>query len=414
MRLIYSIFVSLYTAAITVASLFNERARTWVKGRKGWRSLLAGRFAEGDRIAWFHCASLGEFEQGRPVMEMLKRRDPTIKLVITFFSPSGYEIRKDYALADLLMYLPADSRRNARDFVSLLGPHAAIFIKYEFWYNYLDTLQRKGVPLYMVSGVFRHNQPFFRFYGGWFRKILGGFTHIFVQDKPSADILVNHGISNVEVSGDTWFDRVWENAQSAREIDPVRKFAGGNKVLVAGSSWPAEEEMICRYINEQRSNYRWIIAPHQVDRRHIDNIVSMIRRPVVRYSGLIDGAPDEAEVLVIDNIGILASVYRYGALAVVGGGFGKGIHNILEPASWGCPVLFGPGHNKFSEAEELIDRGGGFCFRDYNEFSAIIDKLPHSARDLESASSAAEEYVKSKLGATEIVVDKLHGLFLTG
>ena len=413
MRYLYSIAINLYAFAISVASLFDSRARLLTRGRSGWQERLRGAFSEGDTIFWFHCASLGEFEQGRPLIEEIRESCPGARILVTFFSPSGYEIRKDYQHADLVLYLPADTRRNARRFIELASPSAAIFIKYEFWYNYLAELQSRDLQIYLVSGVFRREQPFFRFYGSWFRRILARFTHIFVQEEPSAALLGEYGIGNVTVSGDTRFDRVWKNAMSAPEIEIVREFAAGGNVMVAGSSWQAEEEFICRYINEGRTDHRWVIAPHQVDAAHIAAIEARLNVPVTRYSAMKGGERGSYRVLIIDNIGILSSVYRYGAAAVVGGGFGKGIHNILEPASWGCPVLFGPNHHKFSEAAALIAAGGGFSFSDYPGFSAILDQLLKDEKRLGEASAAARKFVSERLGATAIVLNKLSEQFLT-
>ena len=407
MRFIYTIGIRLYSFSIRIASLFNSRARLWIKGRRNWKAKLEQAFPEPGRTWWFHCASLGEFEQGRPLIEAIRKREPGVRILLTFFSPSGYEVRKNYEHADHIMYLPADTPSNVKYFLDTVKPDAALIIKYEFWFNYLAGLQQRGIRHYLVSGIFRNGQYFFRPSGRHFLKYLKGFSHFFVQDKESEELLRENDITNVTVSGDTRFDRVYEISRSSSEQEKVKNFCNKNKVIIAGSSWPAEEEMICRFINESPGDELWIIAPHEIGDDHIGAIGNKLTVPFIKYSEYDPGTSDIYRVMIIDNIGLLSSIYRYGDLAIIGGGFGRGIHNILEPASWGLPVIFGPNHHKFREAKEMLTTGGAFTFKDYSEFESLISKLGREKASLSKASERASGYVRSKLGATEIVIDKL-------
>jgi len=403
MRLIYSLAIIAYTGVIYMASFFNEKARLWLNGRKDWRKKLAENVAGFDKTIWIHCASLGEFEQGRPLIEKIKKEFPGFKILLSFFSPSGYEIRKNYPLADYICYLPADTPRNAKFFIETVRPEMSLFIKYEFWNNYISELYKKGIPLFLVSGIFRSNQHFFRWYGGFFLKILRKFTHIFLQNEESALLLKKAGIENFTVTGDTRFDRVIQIAGSSSGIPAIEKFSNGEKLFLAGSSWPQDEEIIVRYINNYPFAMKWVFAPHEIDRHNIDRLASMIKPKCVRFSEFSDNSID-ARVLIIDNIGMLSSAYRYAYIAAVGGGFGKGIHNILEPACWGLPVLFGPNHSKFREATDLLSAGGAFCFRNYDQFRASLDKLLTDSAFYKSASEAALKYVSDNTGATDKII----------
>ncbi|HOU95196.1 MAG TPA: glycosyltransferase N-terminal domain-containing protein [Bacteroidales bacterium] len=400
MTVLYSLTIKIYVFAIHLASLFNSKARQWVKGRKGWQEKLKTGTEGCDHTIWVHCASLGEFEQGRPLMEMIKEKVPDSYILLTFFSPSGYELRKNWSGADYICYLPADTRRNAKLFVETVKPEKVIFIKYEFWYNYINELNLGNISLYLVSGIFRKNQHFFKWYGRFFLSMLQKFTHIFVQDDCSAQILNNVGINNVTVAGDTRFDRVMKIAGSAHQIPVIEEFAGNEKVLIAGSSWRKDEELIVKYINTSPGRMKWIFAPHEISETNILRIEGSLKTSSVRYSKF---SPEKAvsRVLIIDNIGMLSSAYRYAYIAEIGGGFSKGIHNIIEAACWGVPTLFGPNHKKFREAIELIEAGGSFCFRNYNELSNIIDKLLSDTSFRSNASIAARNYVMNNTGATE-------------
>lgn len=405
MTILYNLGINLYTIAIKIASLFNPRAKLWVTGRKGWRQKLEGKISSGDKVLWIHCASLGEFEQGRPVIESLKKQRPGVKVVLSFFSPSGYEIRKNYNYADVITYLPEDKVRNARDFIEIIKPDIAVFVKYEFWYNYIDILHRKNIPLYLVSGIFRQEQHFFRWYGSFFRSMLLKFDKIFVQDERSLELLQGIGIWNAEKAGDTRFDRVAEIASQAKDIEKLELFRGDEKVAIAGSSWRPDEEIIARYINENPYVMKWVFAPHEITDDNIDRLERSLNTGVIRYSRY-DGTQD-ARVMIIDNIGMLSSCYRYAHFAIVGGGFGKGIHNILEPACWGIPVIFGPRHEKFREALELLKVNGGFTYDSFESFRSAVEKLNTDKPFYLRSALASSLYINNNTGATSIILSEL-------
>ncbi len=407
MMILYNIGIWFYTLAIHIAALFNGKARLWVKGRKGWKEKLSSAFVAEDRVFWFHCASLGEFEQGRPAIEAIKEKDPGIKILLTFYSPSGYEIRKNYKHASLVMYLPSDRPGNVKAFLNIIKPEKVIFIKYEFWFNYIRRIQDLQIPLYLVSGIFRPGHYFFKAYGKKFLRMLAGFTHLFVQDQQSEQLLRERGLINVSLSGDTRFDRVFAISQLAEELDLIKVFKGNSKLVIGGSTWHPDEEIICRYINVAGGDEKWIIAPHEIGEAHLAKIENLLEVSKLRYSKAENCNLHDYKVLIIDNIGLLSSAYRYGDMAVIGGGFGKGIHNVLEPASWGLPVLFGPNHVKFREALDLLSEGGAFSFGSYDEFSNTTNSLLGEKKQLSEASDAARTYVKSKLGATAIVLNKI-------
>jgi 3-deoxy-D-manno-octulosonic-acid transferase len=406
MKLLYTIIIYVYTGLIKFVSLFNHKAFLWVEGRMDWASKLRERTGARERTIWIHCASLGEFEQGRPVLEMMKEKSPDIKIVLTFFSPSGYEIRKDYPLADYVCYLPADTPRNASEFLSIISPEMAIFVKYEFWNNYIYELSKRDIPLYLISGIFRPDQHFFKWYGWFFRKLLRRFTHIFLQDKRSFDLLQNIGINSISVAGDTRFDRVSQIAAAARELPVIEKFRGAEKIFLAGSSWKPDEEIIARFINSDPSKMKWVFAPHEIDKPNIERIEKLLNTEVVRYSDFNEESHN-ARVLIIDNIGILSSAYRYAYIASVGGGFGKGIHNILEPVCWGTPVLFGPNYKGFKEASDLISEGGAFTYQNFEEFSSVVNKWLADSELYKTSSNAAAGYIRRNTGATEKITDIL-------
>jgi 3-deoxy-D-manno-octulosonic-acid transferase len=408
MRVIYSLVIILYTGLIHIASLFNTKASLWVKGRRGWKEKLNGNFNPGDKTIWVHCASLGEFEQGRPVIELIKEKAPEYRILVTFFSPSGYEIRKNWAGADHICYLPPDTNGNAMKFIEIVKPSFVLFIKYEFWNNYISELNKRKIPLFLISAIFRTDQPFFRWYGSFFRNMLRKFTHIFVQDDRSQELLKKIGITEVSVSGDTRFDRVKKIAETAKELPLIETFRNGEKVFIAGSSWHQDEEIISKFINCHPARMKWIFAPHEIERANIARLESLITVKCERYSGPGENLAD-ARVLIIDNIGMLSSIYRYASVAAVGGGFGKGIHNILEPACWGIPVLFGPEHLKFREATELLEKGGSFCFRNYEDFERIFEKLSSDKELYETASETAKNYILNNIGATEKIVALITG-----
>ena len=399
MRILYNLGILTYTFLARLFSPFNAKARLWTNGRDGWYEKLAAVVDRNKKYIWIHCASLGEFEQGRPIIEMLRNRKPDLRVVLTFFSPSGYEVRKDYEAVDYVCYLPPDTPGNAFRFISLLNPEAVIFVKYEFWYNYLATLHKGKFRVYLVSAIFRPGQHFFRWYGFFFRRMLFRFSHIFVQDEQSVILLEKAGIRNVTQAGDTRFDRVVEIANSAVTIKNIEIFRNGEKMLLAGSSWPDDEEIIARYINQDPMKLKWIFAPHEIDTSHIERIEKLIDSTTVRYSRFSESSED-ARVMIIDNIGMLSGAYRYAYIAAIGGGFGSGIHNILEASCWGIPVLFGPNHEKYREALDLIAEGGAKTFRTFEDFKQAVDTWLDDNSAYTKAAESAGGYVSKNTGAT--------------
>ncbi len=411
MILLYSLAVRVYGLLVCVASLFNPKAAAWCRGRKGlFRHIEETRLKKG-RTVWFHCASLGEFEQGRPVIEALKERDPSLQVVLTFFSPSGYEIRKDYALADRVYYLPTDSRAHARRFLDLVRPDLAVFVKYEFWYFYLTTLKERNIPAVLISAIFRPGQWFFKWYGRSFLRVMRGFRRIFVQDKASEQLLRKHGIEAVEVAGDTRFDRVVAIAAAREEIPVAKAFCGDRFVVVAGSTWKEDETLLLGYINRRERPYKWIIAPHETTPSHVHWLMEQLEVPARRYSERQEKDPARAEVLVIDTIGILSSLYAYGQVAYIGGGFGSGIHNVLEAAVYGMPVVFGPRYKKFREAVQLVERGGAFPFEKADELEQLLNRFFDEASFRRNAGAIAREYVIVSAGSTDKIVNNLLTFF---
>ncbi len=406
MKILYNTGILLYNTLIYIVSVFNEKARLLVRGRQGWQQRLKEKVDPDGRNIWVHCSSLGEFEQGRPLIEEITRLHPDYRIILTFFSPSGFEIRKNYQGARCVEYLPADFRRNARKFISMVNPEFVIFVKYEFWNNYITELHRKGIPLYLVSGIFRPGQHFFKWYGSFFRNMLRCFEKIFVQDQASLELLEGIGLKNALRAGDTRFDRVLKISGTAREIPQIEQFRGGEKLFLAGSSWKGDEEIITGYINRFPGKVKWIFAPHEIDKPNIDRLESLIRVKVVRFSGFRPEDSD-ARVLIIDNIGMLSSAYKYSSVAAIGGGFGKGIHNILEPACFGIPVVFGPNFIKFREAVELIKEGGAFTFSDYNEFASIADRLFNNEEFYKKSAHISGQYIRNNTGATDLILQEI-------
>ncbi len=406
MAFLYNIGIRTYTLAIRLASPFNEKAALWIKGRKNIQKKISTVNKGSHRLVWFHAASLGEFEQGRPVMEALKKEQPDTRILLTFFSPSGYEIRKNYAGADYIYYLPADTPRNARHFIESVQPDAAVFVKYEYWYNYLNQLNKRHIPTYLISAIFRKEQPFFKTWGGLHRKMLHFFTRMFIQDEESARLLSSIGIQAFEQTGDTRFDRVKQIADTAQDIDKVTHFLNGAPAVVCGSTWPPDEELLLDYINRDNTNFKWIIAPHEIGENHIRTILGKCQKKVIRYTQDEAGETD-AKVLIIDCIGLLSSIYRYGKIAYIGGGFGVGIHNTLEAAVYGIPVIFGPRYQKFNEAVRLIQQGGAFNIHNKTELDELLDSLLQDQAITETAGRQALAYVNSQLGATAIIMKYL-------
>lgn len=410
----YTLAIRVYALAVAFASLFHRKARAMCIGQSRTYDILRDRIDRSAKYVWFHAASLGEFEQGRPMIEKIRAAYPEYKILLTFFSPSGYEVRKDYDGADVVCYLPFDTPLRVKRFLQLANPSVAIFIKYEFWSNYLHALKRSGVPVYLVSAIFRREQVFFRWYGSSYRKVLHCFTHLFVQDESSAELLAEYGVRNVSVAGDTRFDRVLDVQRGSRALPVVERFVGEGEgakptVLVAGSSWQQDEDVYIPYFNEH-PEMKLIIAPHEIHREHLEYIESLLKRPSVRLSEVghdllqLEGK----DCLIVDSFGLLSSIYRYGTIAYIGGGFGVGIHNTLEAAVYGIPVLFGPRYHKFKEARDLISVGGGFAVSSRQAFARKMDELLASRSVLGIAGSCAGRFVSSHAGATDKILHEIH------
>lgn len=398
----------IYQSFIWLASKFNNnKATLFLSGRENVFALLEQKRLPGERYVWFHAASLGEFEQGRPIMESLKNSHPEFKILLTFFSPSGYEVRKDYQGADIICYLPMDMSWNVKRFLDIVQPDCAIFIKYEFWMNYLLELKKRQIKTYIVSAIFRESQLFFRSYGGFYRRLLKSFSHLFVQNDESVRLLHSIGFDNVTKVGDTRFDRVADIAAKSKDLPIVQAFKSDAKVLIAGSSWPNDENILLPYFNQNLS-LKLIIAPHEIDEGHLQSIISQLKRPYVRYSQATIENVKEVDCLIIDCFGLLSSIYRYGEIAYVGGGFGVGIHNILEAAVYGIPVVFGPNFRKFQEAVDLQQKGGAFVIENYESFSQIMSEfLEENSSLYSSACKVSNDYSQANKGATSKVVNAI-------
>ena len=411
--LLYNLLIQTYGVALWSASLFNKKARHFLEGRKNLYSQLSSDFMDNQElIAWFHCASLGEFEQGRPVMEALKEQMPGYKILLTFFSSSGYEVRKNYQGADYVYYLPLDTSRNARQFIHITQPKIAFFVKYEFWHNYIWELKSQDIPVIFFSVIFRANQLFFKPWGGFYRNILHNISHIFVQNDSSLDLLKKINVTSASRSGDTRFDRVWKIGQQVDTNQAVANFKANDKLMVIGSSWPEDLEVLIPLINKFRE-VKFIIAPHEIKDADIKSLESKLKQPAIRYSLLNDKDCAQYQVLIIDNVGMLSSLYQFGEFAFIGGAFGKGLHNILEAATFGLPVFFGDkNYTKFQEARDLIALGGAFAVSDSTVLSTIFQKLNNESATWSKTSTANIEYVKRNVGATQKILDHCKNLLL--
>lgn len=393
---------------VAIASLFNKKVKKMWAGERQAVKVLKEKVDPEARYIWFHAASLGEFEQGRPLIEHLRETHPEYKILLTFFSPSGYEVRKNYEGADIICYLPLDTIRNARRFLRAVKPVMAFFIKYEFWYNYLHILQHRGVPTYSVSSIFRPDQIFFQWYGRQYGRVLKCFTHFFVQNMESKALLAKLGITDVDVVGDTRFDRVLQIKEASKQLPIVEQFtAHAQKVFVAGSSWLPDEDIFIKYFDIHK-DWKLIIAPHVISDEHLSQIFELLKgRRVVRYTEATEENVKDAEVLIIDCFGLLSSIYHYGTVSYVGGGFGVGIHNVLEAAVWDIPVVFGPNNKHFQEAQGLMLVQGGFEIKDYQSFRDLIMRFETDAFFLQNAGENAGAFVKSRAGATAKVMENV-------
>ncbi len=408
MNALYSISIQLFSLLIQLAAPFNIKAKQICQGRRKTFPLLVEKIKQGDRIAWVHCASLGEFEQGRPIIEALKKQHPEFKILLTFFSPSGYEIRKNYDLADYTCYLPADTRSNAQKLVELVKPELVFFVKYEFWNNYLREFKKRNIPLYLVSAIFRENQQFFKnsLGGKWYRKMLFCFEHFFVQDDNSVQLLKQIGITRVTRAGDTRFDRVAEIAKNGKTIPLVEKFKGNSLLVVAGSSWKPDEELLVQYIY-QHPEVKFVIAPHETKRGNVDRLINLLKTNIICYTEASEETVINKQVLLIDTIGILSSIYRYADLAYIGGGFGVGIHNTLEAAIFGMPIVFGPNYLKFNEATSMVKLGIAFPISNSEELSTILNQMLLDKEKRESVCQKCTTFTNQNLGATQVILNKV-------
>lgn len=449
----YNIAIYIYLIGVAIGSLFNKKIKKMWRGEREAVDLLKEKVDPTAKYVWFHAASLGEFEQGRPLIEQLRATHPEYKILLTFFSPSGYEVRKNYEGADIVCYLPLDTIRNARRFLRAVHPVMAFFIKYEFWYNYLHILRHRGVPVYSVSSIFRPGQVFFKWYGRNYAKVLHCITHFFVQNEVSLQLLKGIGIDEATVVGDTRFDRVLQIKEQAKELPIVEAFKGingkgdackgalaedackedlsedackddlsedackddlsengckGCKVFVAGSSWQPDEDIFIRFFNDH-PDWKLIIAPHVIGEDHLAYILDKLQMKAVRYTQATEQSATEARCLIIDCFGLLSTIYRYGEIAYVGGGFGVGIHNVPEAAVWGVPVLFGPNNKRFQEAQDLLACKGSFEVTDYDSFNTIISRLISDDKFRHQCGEASANYVKSRSGATDIIMKSVVG-----
>ena len=405
----YDFAIHLYSLGVKIASLRHEKARKIIDGQAVTMQRLKKELSPEGGYIWIHAASLGEFEQGRPLIEMIRRNHPDAKILLTFFSPSGYEVRHNFPLVDAVVYLPFDTKKNVRQFLDTVKPRMAIFVKYEFWGNYLNELKLRGIPTYIISAIFRKSQPFFKPWGGEFRKMLTYFTHIYVQDEGSRELLAGIGIKNVTVAGDTRFDRVTDIMESCVEIPQAAALTrDASLTIVAGSTWPPDESNLLPCFNAH-PGMKLIIAPHEVNEERIAAIESQLNRPSCRLSTATPEEAAKCDCIIVDCYGKLSSAYRYGNIAYIGGGFGVGIHNLNEAAVYDIPVIFGPHYHKFKEARDLIKCKGGFSFRNKEEFDAIIEPIVNDKKLREQYGKNAGNYIKENLGATRIIYADIVG-----
>lgn len=409
MRLFYNLLTYVATAHIWIAQFFSKKLRLFVSGRKKSFKTLAEKISRSDKTIWFHCASLGEFEQGLPIMEAVKKQYPDHKILVSFFSPSGYEIKKDTPIADAVVYLPMDTKKNAKKFITLANPAVAIFVKYEFWPNYLLELQAKNIPTVLVSGLFRENQVFFKSYGGFMRKALQTFKHLFVQDASSETLVRSLNIDQVSISGDTRFDRVSHQIEQENNLDFMDAFKGDSLCIVCGSTWVDDEDVLLQYINEAPQNVKFVIAPHKIDARKIQDFKSRIHKPTTLFSEQNSEHKakeiSEYDVLIIDMIGLLTKIYSYADIAYVGGAMGNtGLHNILEPATFGVPIVIGKNYDNFPEAERLRSLAGLFSISSEADCTEVLSKLVNDSKFREKTGMISGHFVNSNTGATAKVM----------
>ena len=402
--MIYNLGIHIYQLGVKLAALFSDKPAKMVKGHREVFGLLESKIDRNARYIWFHAASLGEFEQGRPLIERIRKDYPQYKILQTFFSPSGYEVRKNYDGVDIVCYLPFDTPSNVRKFIDLVNPCMVFFVKYEFWQNYLNELHKRSIPVYSVSSIFRPGQVFFRWYGKSYQQVLKTFAHLFVQNQESKKLLAGIGVNNTTVVGDTRFDRVLDICAAAKQLPLVQKFKGDALTFVAGSSWGPDEDIFIKYFNAH-PEMKLIIAPHVVNDSHMKEIMAKLNRPCIRYTQATEENVQQADCLIIDCYGLLSSIYRYGEISYIGGGFGVGIHNVLEAAVYGIPVIFGPNNKKFREAQHLLANKGGFEINGYEDFETLMDKFLADEAYLKQSGKSAGDYVKNNSGAMEKIMN---------
>ncbi|MCF8363457.1 MAG: 3-deoxy-D-manno-octulosonic acid transferase [Prolixibacteraceae bacterium] len=407
MKFLYNIGILTYWFLVRVASLKNPKAKRFIKGRKHLLRNLKQEFKDVNNVVWVHCASLGEFEQGRPLIDNIKESFPDKKILLTFYSPSGYEVRKDYPKADYVYYLPIDTPRNARRFIKYVKPETAFFIKYEYWINLLRNLKKNNIPVYFVSSIFRRKQLFFKKHGKWYRKALKLATHFFVQNSISGKLLKSIGINNYTITGDTRFDRVAKIAQNASPLPVVENFCNNHQVIVAGSSWKAEEALILQYLRTNKK-VKVILAPHEVKEENINRIMQQFGDIAILHSQARNKDISNKQVLVIDGYGLLTSLYQYGTLAVIGGGFGVGIHNTLEAATYGMPIIFGNNYRKFKEAIDLVRINCAFPVNNIEEFNTTLNHLLNKPDLTKNISEKSANYVVENIGATQKIINHVY------
>ncbi|MFH7016926.1 3-deoxy-D-manno-octulosonic acid transferase [Flavobacterium sp. FlaQc-47] len=406
MLFLYNLVISIAGFFLKIVALFSPKIKLFTNGRKNVFTILEEKIKPTDKTIWFHSASLGEYEQGLPVIEKIKEKYPEHKIIVTFFSPSGYEVRKNNTVADVTVYLPLDTKSNAKKFLKLVHPELAFFIKYEFWLNYLKELETSKTPTYLISGIFRDNQMFFKWYGGFYRKALKAFTYFFVQNESSKDKIEAIGFDNVVVSGDTRFDRVNAILERDNSLDFIEKFKNNKPVIIIGSSWPKDEALIAEYINQAPEDVKFIIAPHNIKADQILNLKSQITKSTVLFSekGTLDLS--NYNVFIIDTVGLLTKIYSYGTIAYVGGGFGNpGIHNILEPATFGIPIIIGPNYSNFAEAIQLVALQGCIVISNFNELKENLDLLLTDENFLTEKSKICYAYIQDNTGATNTIMN---------
>lgn len=408
MAFIYWLVIKAYGIAIFIFSFFNDKAKSWIVGRKNLLNHIEKTLAgDKEKKIWFHCSSLGEYEQGKPVIEAVKKEYATYKIVLTFFSPSGYEIKKNDSLADYVFYMPLDGPLNSKKFIATVKPSMAFFVKNDFWHFYIKELKVHKIPVYYLAANFREGQIFFKWYGKFFDKMLRRVSHFFVQNQKSLELLYKNSIPQVTVSGDTRFDRVYQNSLSVKSFPEIEKFCAGKKIFIAGSSWAEDEKVITEFINNNNTNFKYIIAPHEIKNDRIEALIKNISPKSIRYSDLVTENATNAQVLIIDNVGMLSAVYRYADFAYIGGAFGKGLHNILEAVVFGKPVFFGPTYADFPEAVELVKNKTAFSITTASELKLKIDELIANHASLEKIKILDKNYIEANKGATDIVMNFL-------